>query len=311
VPPYPERLHINCTLVMVPLLRERARIDTSRFPANPSVPELQDWANAKWSNVQFDLDGMHKDMAIPTLKEFDSLAKQWPEVVERLKYFGTYKNAPPSAGTGFVGETYGDVYGFANLTTGTFMGLNPKWYGDPAKFIDSLNRGGVSTRIVNGVRVTEQGRKESFHDGMTQPGSVVRHEFGHLLDGYLKAGAGDKPGHYHPMLERGIHADGFGLIRDTKDAWETAHKRTPKVSGYGKTNPLEAWAEAFSAQQYGSPTVKRMKYVIDQKALLDEIRIALNKPSVDDIPWFERGQSDEVIQRITAERRALERRIGV
>jgi hypothetical protein len=245
------------------------------------------------------------------MQEFDRLATEWPEVVKRMDYLGTFSKPPTTApGSGFDVAGYKDVYGFANLTTGKYLGLNPKWYGDPAAFAESLQRGGLSRRWVNGELVTEQGRKEAFHDGMTQPESVLRHEFGHLLDGFLKSGAGDKQGSYHPMLEQ-IHASGFGLIRDTKDVWEKAHASAMKASGYGKTNPLEAWAEAFSAQEYGSPSVKSLKYVKDQKALLEEVRTALDKPSVDEIPWFERGQSQEAMDRINAAERALRRRIGV
>ena len=112
-------------------------------------------------------------------------------MAKRLKYVGTYEG--PNAL--YVAQDWKDAYAEADsgvFGRGKFIGLNPLHYGNPTGFIHSL----------------QESVQVGFHPkGCDTIESILTHEFGHLVDTWLRSS---------PEAFRNVVGnDGFGVVRAT------------------------------------------------------------------------------------------------
>lgn len=246
-----------------------------------SIAEAEQWAQKAYPKISWDLAGAHIDTINPTLKQFDLLARDYPDVVERLQYVGTYQTASklPAGKTGLgFGREVAHAY-----KDGTTMGLNPAYYGDPGRLRQALQRSEASGFYPPGCKEFE---------------CIITHEFGHLVDGWLKA---TRKG----FLEV-ASADGFGIVGDTITLFHGEQKRAKKASSYGRTNSAEAFAEAFNSI-YHSPSDKWVPYTKKLEKFLDFIRAAQLR-DLADVKFVQQLQGDArsaAIQLITELKRKL------
>lgn len=257
---HPQLAHPNCTLGLIPVLRDGvtlpARSPTER-PRPLPAPKPQKWgewdsveqaqaaATARYPHIHFGLEGMHIDTVNPVLKQFAKLSDDYPYANQALRYLGTYVAQPaPHTVDTWEDNTYAHATGFGDQPR---IALNPHWFGDPTKLGLQLNRDG----------------KSGFHPkGCDEPASILTHEFGHVVQ--------------HRLLQMNKTAaipfvsgtSGNGLISDTVNNWSHGEKPTKALSVYSQKDWQEAWAEGFAAQYHSPSSVKQLAYVRRQRTLL-------------------------------------------
>ncbi len=259
------------------------------FPAAgfKTVKEAEAWATVKYPHVRFDFKGAHPDAINPTLRQLDKLMQEYPHVAERLRYVGTYR------GEGAPRNRWnGNVYAHATFS-GERIGLNPKWYGKPNAFRESVARS-ATNKYADG---------STWHpDGMTQIESVVTHEFGHLLDGWLRTRTKEA---FDPI----VRASGFGLVSSTHEKFKFHNKADSRLSRYATTNRDEAFAEGFGALYHGTRDVQRYKYV---KALRKWVELTRPERLTPDGAWMFQFDAPQEQRAAAWERlRVIAKRLGI
>lgn len=216
-------------------------------PATPTfktTSAAQKWAAARWPSITWDLTGIHVEMAQEFLKEFDRLARDWPQVTARLKYIGTYRKVK-AAGPGFRWGSR--TYAHASRD-GARIGLNPSFYGKPAK-----------------MRAATQGDAAAgWHPkGTESTASILTHEWGHQVDNLLRGltdvslvGADRVPGASVPSLLAELRAK---------------YPATAALSRYALKDTEEAFAEAFGSLRY-TPAPQQAEWTRRLGRFLDVVR---------------------------------------
>lgn len=285
VPPYPEHPQDLCTLSVALNEDVDAVVDQLRqeFGLGPVAPptvagpaafpgpfadlaDAEAWASQQYPHITWDFAGAHVDVMNPTLAEFHRLAQEWPEVANRLTHVGTYQGKMRGVAQGFTGTAEGQV-AHAYMTQGTIIGLNPAYYGDPAKFREFLRYSRELGWLSD---------KESFAATMT-------HEFGHMVDSYLQSTKAS----FLPL----VTPSGDGLVSQlwrnfTRDNYDRF--RTADLSHYSLTHQVETVSEAFGYHVYPSDRPPTRAYV-RQQAVLDFIQAKKRAgqwyDTVDDWQW--------------------------
>jgi hypothetical protein len=80
----------------------------------------------------------------------------------------------------------------------------------------------------------QEGNADRFHDGMTDPRSIIAHEYGHHVDAVMGKGT---IGHQNTWATQN-----FGGLKGAKE-----FRGKDAVSGYGRTDAMEWFAESFAA----------------------------------------------------------------
>jgi hypothetical protein len=208
----------------------------------------------KYPHITWDFKGTHLDVMNPSLQQLDKLLQEWPEVGERLRYVGTYEGKRPS----WIpkdGHDWGksqNVFAHANLSGysgaggspgngGKYLGINPRYYGDPERFAEGL-KASTAAYVRAGKKVATRWHPEGT-EGFE---SVITHEFGHLWDSWLRFG--QDMGAFVPYTR----TSGFGLVKDTWRMIVAQVRGSSAVSEYAMTNEYEKVAESFTAL-YHSP----------------------------------------------------------
>lgn len=246
-----------------------------------TLEEAQREAAKRFPGINFDFTGAHVDTINPTLRQFASLAEEYPQVAERLKYVGTYqgKGAPLSPASAWSGSGT-NAYAHASRD-GTRIGLNPHWYGKPQFIRASLKSAGETGWHPKGIDSIE---------------SVMTHEFGHQVAHWLESVSNKF------AAQRFILADGSGWVSSTARNWIRHHKVPRSYSVYGVTNHDESWAEAFAGQYHGTPQQKNLTYLKKQRALLDALKPEKWLPEGEwktlyQLPQEQRGAAFEEVQK--------------
>lgn len=220
----------------------------SGVPDFASLDEATAWAGRRYQHIRWEFDGAAVETITPTLRQFHLLAQEYPEVALRLRYVGTFKHQP-----GRFGE---NTWAHAS-TDGQRIGLNPKYYGNPTLYAERL-RAGVATHPQQPVPWSAPGC------GSVE--SVMTHEFGHMVEFYLRAARDTSILRYAP-------ADGLGELAETVDMWQRKHysrAEAAKLSRYAEFGgPVETWAEAFASSYHTPGTLQ--PYVRKQKVLLETL----------------------------------------
>jgi SPP1 gp7 family putative phage head morphogenesis protein len=214
-----------------------------------TIQEAEQAAHARFPNVRFDFTGAHLDTMDPTLRRFGKLAEEYPQVVERLEYLGTYGGAEAPRNQAAEGSWGSNTYAHATRD-GKMIGLNPAFYGNPEKFRESVARSAQVGWHPKGTDAVD---------------SVLTHEFGHQVENWLRSVPSDV------AAFRYADVSGQGLVADTFRHWYDTHKATKALSQYATTNKAEGWAEGFAAQYHGTAAVRRQAYMRRQRALLDAL----------------------------------------
>ena len=231
-----------------------------------SIEEAIVWAKHNYKKIDWELDGLHVDAINPTLQEFDRLSKEWPEITEQIEYVGTRQTRRA--------YTWGKNTWAHASTDGKTIGLNPKYYSDPAELIRGLQESEDSGWHPKGT-----GNKIE---------SILTHEFGHQIENWLLSQPGTVA--FHAKV---VGTDGLGLVYDTVAGWLNNHKATSMLSDYAVTTnktfgKAEGWAEAFTAIRY-TPKKNWTRFTKDLAELLDVVgtRSAwIRYPDSSLIPWF-------------------------
>lgn len=226
-----------------------------------SINKALEWANKKYPNITWDFNGCDMKTLNPTLKQFDFLAKKYPEVADRLRYIGTYlgENFPEGLEKyGFSGSAeshYAHAHPF-----GRSIGLNPKWYRNADVFKKSLQDGSLKGWHPKGC------------DGFD---SVLTHEFGHCVESFYKS---DSLLAYCEC----VSPTGLGLYGDTMNMFMKFNKAPVSLSQYATTNDQEGFAEGFAAIYHSPSEITRLTYVKRLKGLL---KFFQNRPELTRESW--------------------------
>ncbi len=197
-----------------------------------SGKEFEEWASKNWPNVDFDMAGVDVALLPELATEIHARGKEYPEVMARLRYFGTYKTRNPWNAVNTKNAKWGDnVYAHASMTTGEVLGINPKHYGDA---------GAMRRKLALDAAA-------KFHPVGTDSGNaILSHEFGHLVDGWQRQVFSTY--HVSPFL----HSGGVGTGGPVTAAFFAEKKATAALSRYALQDKEEGFAEAF-ASIYHSP----------------------------------------------------------
>lgn len=232
-------------------------VPSGKWVNQKNVKDAEKLASKMFPDIVWDFRGTHIDIMNPSMVKFVELANEYPEVVKRLRYYGTYRN-PDKRPRKFKwnDSTFAHAY-----TNGEVIGLNPKWYGDPDSYRASLKR------------CVERG----FHPpGSEEFASVVTHEFGHQVWNWLITEYKDK------ALLNTVRRSGFGTGSDVLYSWQrnnSSRVQALSISGYADTNPAETWAEGFTMIYHKPDTDNPV--VKNQMALLKFIKEA---------KWYDKGE---------------------
>ena len=203
------------------------------------------WAGHHYPHITWDFTGAHIDTINPTLKQFHTLAQEWPQVSKRLTYVGTHQSAKTPYPDGW--KDGGIAH--ADAGYGTFIGLNPAYYGNPPRILAS---------------VQTYARSGWFPKGCDTVESLVTHEFGHLVDSLFQS-------QRMTAFREIVKTDGFGFVAETFQLWAKSNKARKSLSGYAVNDPkqidVEGWAEGFRAI-YHTPKKDWPVFVRRQAALL-------------------------------------------
>jgi len=245
-----------------------------------SLDQAAQWASRSYPNITWDFDGAHINTINPTLAQFDKLAQKYPDVAKRLEYVGTYRGKTPPF-TNQQSDQFGNAIAHAYYESGKQIGLNPRYYGDPVGFSDAL----------------EQMKSGKWVDADNSIESILSHEFGHLVDGWLKAS--------NKAWNDTVSLDGFGLVSETLEIWRGSNRATKALSEYATANTLENFAEAFAALQHKggsrSAFVKKFETMLD--AIANPAVWTDNYTYTSDMPRGE--ERDQARARITELRKML------
>ena len=205
--------------------------DASQQPSaapNPgrfaTLDEATAWATQQYPHIAWDFTGAHIDAINPTLTQFHALAQEWPEVAARLKYIGTHQGTKAF----WKGQWEKDTFAHSDLADGTFIGLNPMFYGDRELFL-AVKRFSVLL-----------GWKPKGCDTIE---ATLTHEFGHMTESWLRS------------------------RNDTVRLWLKTHSGQMALSGNAETDEHEAWADGFTSI-YHMPKQDWPIFVEQQEALL-------------------------------------------
>lgn len=253
--------HPNCRCAVAPVVEDKK---TGKIPEKaPAAPpktlkscktlsDMERYATNKFPNTKWDFKGAHVDTIRPTIKQWEILARKYPEVAKQIKYVGTYRGLP----TGFYSENYSksrfdqtayahSVYDWTKKVGQ--IGLNPTYYGHPRKLSEAMWRGNVVKWNPEGCNSLE---------------SLLTHEFGHQYYYNLR---------FNPDLSfnKLVAVDGLGNYGGTLTLFEHYHHGTEALSGYAMKNNTEAWAEGFRAMHHGTAKVRSLPFVKYQRRLVN------------------------------------------
>jgi SPP1 gp7 family putative phage head morphogenesis protein len=224
-----------------------------------TIDEAEAWASKKYPHIAWDLSGADVENINPTLMQFDKLAKQWPQVVERLKFFTTYQN--------ISSYKWNNAYAHT-LKTGEGVGINPKWYGQ--KDMATMTK----LDVIRG-----------WHPiGTHGVESIITHEFGHLIEDWIVSKIGQS-------FTKIVRLGGEGLYRQALNAFMKENKATPALSAYALKDEGEAWAESFAAIHH-SPRETWTRYTKKQYKFLRAIK-DLPSYKYSEYTWSDRVSAEE------------------
>ena len=238
-----------------------------------TLAEATAWATQQYPHITWDFEGAHIDAINPTLDQFERLAQQWPEVAARLKYVGTYQGTNALHPHTWKPIHYAHADGGA-LGRGEVIGFNPMYYSDSARFL---------SRLQNDLRA-------GFHPkGCDTIESVLTHEFGHLVEVWLRS--------RRDSFRAIVDDDGFGRAHVTFQLWMNANKATEKLSRYARTKAVEAWASGFAAV-YHMPRREWPIFVQRQAKLITMVRRRISSYKVlRDLPPSARRLARKTLRR--------------
>lgn len=217
-------------------------------PALPPVPtfrtiaEAEAWARGEWPLIKWDLTGLDLGIVHELLTEFQRLAIEWPEVVSRLEYFGTYRKIK-AAGKTFRWKNR--TYAHASQD-GCRIAFNPNRFGNAAAL-----RASIASDAASG-----------WHPpGTGTPASILTHEWGHQVDNFLK---NRSDWHVVEVRPPGQTTSLAELLHELRSRYPA----TAQLSRYALKNESEAFAEAFAALRY-TPEAQRDAWTRQLGVLLD------------------------------------------
>lgn len=253
-----------------------------------TIAQAEAWARNRYPDITFDFAGAHIDAINPTLAEFHRLAQKYPEAIQNLAYVGTYGGAGAPDHSAFDANTYAHATWGAPGKRNGRIGLNPVWYGQPAKFEQAI---------------TNDEAHRWHPQGVTGIRSIFTHEFGHIVSGWLRMGSSGV------AVAPVVRTSGFGMVYDTYRIWLDSHRATTALSRYATTKKEEAFAEGFAALEL-QPKSLWTKWTKDQNALLNVVADTKLRSTTFK---FQTELSSVGDERLAAynDLRALARRIGV
>jgi SPP1 gp7 family putative phage head morphogenesis protein len=168
------------------------------------------WFSGRYPWIQNSVRNIDLPLMNQTLRAFDDLMGRFPWVGTQLRSFGTRSSG------GFGRE-------FAHATRdGRLLGLSDKWYAPDGQW---------RSKLESSLRDAED--QAWFGKGGGTVEAIVAHEFGHLMDAWLRSDFFD---------------GAFGIGNKNWVSWiqETKMHRKHYTSTYGRESAFEGFAETFS-----------------------------------------------------------------
>jgi len=230
--------------VKTPIRRSNSHLRSNMAGKHKKLADAEAWANHNYDNIQFDYKGLDLNGINRINKQFKILAKDYPEVADRLEYVGTFRNYQAAGKTRTLSwevEKYtrknyrhwtGKRRGWAAGADrrGTSIALNPRAMGKSKEFMERKAR-----QVKAGFRPV----------GCDTVESTLTHEFGHQVENWIDS-LGDK------VAFRSYYSvtDQVGLVKHTfkyfRTTWDKRVAERHLVGGYADYSIRETWAEAFA-----------------------------------------------------------------
>ena len=257
--------HCRCVLIPQgaeaklarPLRRKKPKniLDPKMVGKHTKIRDAEMWAEKNYPEIVWDFKDAHIDTINPTLVEFTRLAQQYPEVANRLRYVGTYRNKAKMSQLAKAGvrkfeqkewyprmKMWAGEYAHA-AKSGEYIALNPKFYRNKALLERSLKR--CTKKELDG---------STFHPpGCDTIESIFTHEFGHQVQNWIESLSDDIA-----FTKAVSMSDDFGIVKNTFRNWygmhinEAGRDALRAISRYSLERKSigdfsEAWAEGFAS----------------------------------------------------------------
>lgn len=248
-----------------------------------TTPEALSFMRQAHPGTSFDIpDDWPAETVVPTLRQYDQLARDYPEVAEGITAITT--QAP-------TGKTPDEAWAWASgAGTETRRIHLGSVYQDPDRFaaelassvdphtglLDERRRAWLERRFP-GVQVRDTDTLMWHVPGADSIESVMTHEFGHQVDYWMQDRLAElsraAPGQVVTVVDLGyVKVTGYGQLTNLVGDLDTQLAADVRqLSVYGRTNRAEAWAETFTAR-YHTPGAADLAAVRTQDAYLRIVR---------------------------------------
>jgi hypothetical protein len=175
-----------------------------------SIDDVEAWAKRRFPWAKVEVKGIAVDSWNVIREEIDYLVDKFPGISDRMGNFGSV-------------DTKDNTIALASPESGRTLKFNGKWFNDLKQ---------LARNVTNGVA------KEFYPIGVDSGGAryCITHEIGHLVDGLL---AKTDPKTHDALMAHFKDPDGKFDARQAR-----------RVSSYGATDPVEAFAETFAAARW-------------------------------------------------------------
>lgn len=238
--------HVLCRCHLIPVVLEAyepGELDDQRFDKPVDVepiPKLEEittsrqairYLESRWPATSWDLSNVDDALSRSVASELDRLMGKYRDVAANLRYVGTYQDASNPIVQGIMHRTtdpFGTAIAHASRATGQRIGLNPKYFGNADKFMETLDRM----------------RSSNWTDAGNDIESIIAHEFGHLVDGNMWNRSNGR------LVGNIVRADGSNFIHTMYEEFDRKFRaRSKTLSEYATTEKVEAFAEGFAQME--------------------------------------------------------------
>lgn len=253
------------------------------FEAAPDLATIQMIARKQWPGLATEFAGADVRVIGPIMGQYARLAADYPAVAKTLKAITT-KPKQPFAKASHIAHADPLAQEIA---------LNPDWVGNRALLMNSVKSGIKSGWFPKSIPT----------DDRSLLTATFAHEFGHVIDFYLKRLTVS-------TLGGGPNFDGRMSVSALFNDWQVSLEvdKIPAPSTYGKSHRAEAFAEAFAELRFANPS-RWSDMAREQARFLKLMFAEAHIPSKLDLAKaYRHPDRDRLIQEIAAKRDNIIRR---
>jgi len=280
------------TPVTVPAGKPTRDDPTIGIPAFKTTTEAENYLESRFKNLTVDFKGFDLTVLRSVVGEFTRLADEWPEVAERLKYLGTYKNKQKPVTITFTTGRQARFLPTGDDRRRYGMRFRSNENGHTDGFRLGLNASKDAHGNLRALQIRKESNKFSGWSASENIEATLTHEFGHCIDYWIR----------EDLATASVTEYDAGAIGKLYRAFRRSVRTDRAVSEYSLKNEAEAFAEMYTFREkrpraewpanvrafdlfltefrklrpIEARNVKRLSSAPDQAKALDEIKAIWN-----------------------------------